>query len=267
MPSVEKVESSDIRVVVLECDPYALVGMSLPLLRDPTIQLVGEAHSLRQLEVALGRLAKGKGPDVLVVGIDSPVDPELAFRGIEKVRARFPALKVLCLSLLPDLDQRHQLLERIMRSRPDGLLLKPECGEGLGLAVEKCAQGWFVVTRTTEEWVVAWLAGRQSFTVEQRGWPEEVDEEMIRVARLRFLRGLEVAEIVDETGLAKNQVDYKLKKIKSIMGIRGSRHLMTRAFWWVSRTLFFDESAFRGMDVRVTGGDRKAKGRSSTKRK
>lgn len=57
---------------------------------------------------------------------------------------------------------------------------------------------------------------------------------MIQIAVMRFVRGLETSQIIEETGLSKNPVDYQLKKIKELMEIVSSRNLLTQGFNWLS---------------------------------
>ncbi len=129
----------NIRVVILEDDPFARNWMVLIAVRDWRTRVVGEASSLVEL---MPFLKNSSGADLLILDTDIPGGedwlPEINKR-MDRLKT-FP--KVLCTGIQPN----PRVLRQLDRPAYMGYILKGEICYSLAWAVSQAMNGFWVVT-------------------------------------------------------------------------------------------------------------------------
>jgi DNA-binding NarL/FixJ family response regulator len=220
------------RVIILEDDFFARDAIAQRLQRDAFIRVVGEAHAPSQVLELI--TSASNPPHLLLLDLDFPRGIDQIFILITSVRQTFPALKILCLSLLAE----PEIVHRAIRAGIDGYLQKNECADGLCLAIEHCLAGEFVATPTIAQVLTTGGIGRACFVLPRVDLPPTMAEHLRRVAYLRYVRGLTGDQIAEEMVLSRLTVDSYLKQIKSILHIATRSNLLTRGFMAITRLLW-----------------------------
>lgn len=121
--------AKDLRVLLVEDDPFARDLMSMLLARDWRTRVVAEAGS----EGDLHRIFQNDfhNIDVIVLDTEAPDDSEWPFRLANMARLEDPNLTVVCTATRCHADR----LRRIIEMGLNGYLVKPEIGYSLAAAV------------------------------------------------------------------------------------------------------------------------------------
>ena len=120
-----------IQVVIADDHQIVLDGLKSLLRYEKDIKVIGEAlNGIKLLE-----LLKTQQADIAVIDIDMPL-----MNGIEttkEIRARYPAIKILILSMYND----NNYISRLIESGASGYILKNKGKEELVSAIRKIAEG------------------------------------------------------------------------------------------------------------------------------
>jgi len=136
-----------IRVVIAEDHAIVRAGLKRILDESPDIEVVGEAADGHQ---ALERVRESR-PDVAVLDVTMPRKDGLDT--LKELRARYPGLRILILSMHPE----EELATRFLRQGADGYLTKQSAPEQLLGAIRKIHGGGKYVSAALAERLAARL--------------------------------------------------------------------------------------------------------------
>lgn len=202
----------DVRVLIVEDDPYARDCMALLLTRDWRTRLVGEAGT----EVEAGR-ALAQPVDVILLDTEVPENPEWPFRWAGQVRTRHHRPVTLCTGTRPTYEVLRQLL-------PDGFggyILKSEVLYALAGAVRLAAAGKWVTTPGVQQ-----LAHDRRLTLPANtvvlsgtGLITDFTTRESEIARLAILFSQSQPDLAEELQIRQDQVGKLVSSAYEKMGL------------------------------------------------
>jgi DNA-binding NarL/FixJ family response regulator len=204
----------DIRVLIIEDDPYARDLMSLLLTRDWRTRVVGEVVSEDELNDFLSdELQK---VDVVIIDTEMPGEPDLPFR-LASVTQKLPRPPAI---LYTGTLTKHEIIDRVCRSENAGYVLKQEILYGLGAAVALVAKGTCVVTPGVFQ-----IAGRYGFPngtmiLDSRKRTTNFTGRENELIRLGIIFNLAIRDIADELVLGAGWVSEIVSGIYKKLGLR-----------------------------------------------
>jgi DNA-binding NarL/FixJ family response regulator len=221
----------DIRVIIVEDDFYARDALAQRVQRDPQMRVIAEPETPEQ---ALELLAAEPAPQLMLIDLDFPGEPDRGLRLVEQARGRSRDLLILCLTLEP----APEMIPRLVDAGVDGIMMKNECRDGLMLAIEGCVAGDLVITRSIAPLLSRFALKRPARVIPDVSLPEDMSPRLRTVAYMRYIRGLTPDQIAEELVLSSNTVDGYLREIKAILRLDRRHNLPTRGFYNVTRGLW-----------------------------
>jgi len=128
----------EIRVAIVECDPYARDLMALLLWRDWRTRVVAEVAHPRDIRHVL----QEETPDLILFGVDDPDQVSRLAEAIQAPPVEPGALKTLCVATVPD----RTALDRCLAVQFHGYLLRSEIAYALAWAASLAMRGRWVTT-------------------------------------------------------------------------------------------------------------------------
>lgn len=128
----------EIRVAIVEDDPYARDLMALLMWRDWRTRVVAEVGQPEDIHPTLDE----EHPDFIILDVDDPDKVNRLADAIQASSVETGELKILCVATSPD----RTTLERILASQFHGYLLRNEIGYALVWAVCLARTGQWVAT-------------------------------------------------------------------------------------------------------------------------
>ncbi|MCX2740779.1 response regulator transcription factor [Pontibacter anaerobius] len=124
-------ENSTIRLIVTDDHKIVREGIRSLLEQDDQIEVVGEAANGQELL----QLLEYTDADVVLMDVKMPVMD--GFEAINSIKANYPDIKVIVLTMLEDADTLH----RLMKSGATGYLLKDTGRDELCTAIKLTSKG------------------------------------------------------------------------------------------------------------------------------
>ena len=188
---------------------------------EPDLEVCGHAEDAA---TALATAAQAR-PDLMVVDLSLPRGSGLDL--IKSLRAQFPAVRVLVLSM----HDEASVAERAFRAGAHGYAVKRESGPQIIDAMHTVLEGNFYASPS----LAAQLAGRLFGGAGRKELPEDMlsDREM-EVFRFRG-QGLSTKEIADRLGVSVKTVGSYEARIKEKLGLGDAGELMREAVLWHDR--------------------------------
>ena len=200
---------------VLIADDHGVVraGLRQILASEPELNVVGEAADGNELMAKLGATPA----DVLLLDVTMPGTrfPTL----LASLKARYPALRVLVLSMQPE----DQFAERALRDGAAGYLSKDRSSEELLEAIRKVVRGGTYVSPSFAEHLAAALGGRQP--VARHEALSDREHEVLRLIGAGRTGG----EIAAELMLSAKTISTYRTRILRKLGLRTSADLIRYA--------------------------------------
>lgn len=200
---------------VLIADDHGVVraGLRQILASEPELNVVGEAADGNELLAKLGATPA----DVLLLDVTMPGTrfPTL----LADLKARYPALRVLVLSMQPE----DQFAERALRDGAAGYLSKERSSQELLEAIRKVVRGGTYVSPTFAEHLAAALGGRLP-TARHEALSDR-EHEVLRLIGAGKTGG----EIAAELSLSAKTVSTYRARILRKLGLRTSADLIRYA--------------------------------------
>jgi len=204
----------DIRVLIIEDDPYARDLMSLLLTRDWRTRVVGEVDGEVELNLFLSdEMLK---VDVVILDTEIPGDPGNPTK-LASLTQRLPnPPRILYTGTLANRD----FLEQVTSGHCNGYVLKQEILYALGAAVALTASGNCVITPGIMQ-----IAGRFAFpngtlVLDGRRLTTQFSRREKELIRLGIIFNLAIRDIADELVLGAGWVSEIVSTIYRKLGIR-----------------------------------------------
>jgi len=210
------------RVFLVDDHPLVREWLVSLVALEPDLEICGQAEDAAAALAAVP-LAR---PDVVVVDLSLPRSSGLDL--IKDLNARFPALRVLVLSMIDEVS----VAERALRAGAHGYVVKREPGAQIVAALRMVLEGKFYASAA----LAAQLAGRIfSEGAHRGGRPEEVlsDREM-EVFRMRG-QGRKTRQIAEFLKVSVKTVGTYDERIKTKLGLVDANAVLREATLWNDR--------------------------------
>ena len=206
--------AKDIRVLIIEDDPYAQDLMSLLLTRDWRTRVVGEVSDKAELEEFL---TQGDSRiDVVVIDTEMPGKPELPFELAAMTQRLTSHPKVLYTAT----KSAREPVEKIIQAECGGYVLKNELFYALGTAVSLVANGHCVITPGIQGIVLGFDYPRGMRVLDGRKqWAAFTPRER-EIIRLAMIFNLAIRDMADELVLSPGWVSEVVSMIYLKLGLR-----------------------------------------------
>ena len=190
----------DVRVLILEDDPFARNWMALLAARDLRTRVVGEidqpAHLISFLEKSAERI------DMILLDTDIPSGEDWIPRIRETLKSinRFP--RILCTGITADARVLSQLTDPFCT----GYVLKEEIRNSLAWAISLAGDGNWIITDSIQALAssIGFQLPRPCYVLEGRYAVQNLTPHQARVARLAFLFSMERRDLADELGVTED---------------------------------------------------------------
>lgn len=206
----------DIRVVIVEDDPFARNWMVLVAVRDWRTRVVGEVDEPSKL---IPLLEDPHNPiDFIVLDTDIPGGEDWIPRILELISSKKKPPKILCTGIRPN----KAVLRELNNPAFAGYILKEEVGYSLAWAISLAADGTWVITDGVQS-----LASAEHIhlptpcmVLEGRHRIEGLTQRQADVAKLAFLFSIERRELADELGVGEDWGYQLVSAVYENLGIK-----------------------------------------------
>ncbi len=210
-----------VRIVLVDDHPVIRDGLNFLLGRQPDLEVVGEAEDEATALEVLSRT----GPDVLV--LDLTLGDRDALPLVEQVRARWPELRILVLSMHDEM----LYAERLLGLGVHGYIMKQEAPAEFLRALRKVAGGETYASPAISERLIARVRqGR--FTPAAAIGPLTVLTGRERDVLREMARGLGTREIAEALSMSPKTVDSHRRNMREKLGLASARDLVLYAVRW-----------------------------------
>jgi len=204
----------DIRVLIIEDDPYARDLMSLLLTRDWRTRVIGEVSGEGELEDFLAE--EMQKIDVVVIDTEMPGEPGLPFR-LAAITQKMPQPpKILYTGTLAN----HEYLDQISQPDKGGYVLKQEILYSLGTAVALIAKGTCVITPGVFQVAGRFGLPNGTMILDSRKRTTNFTRRENELIRLGIIFNLAIRDIADELVLGSGWVSEIVSGIYKKLGLR-----------------------------------------------
>jgi len=207
----------NIRIVIVEDDPFSRNWMALLAARDWRTHVVGEADA--PLKILPFLSSKASRVDLILMDTDIPGDEDWIPHILGAIQGMKRPPAILCTGIRPN----PMVLSRLQHPAFTGYILKDEVSYSLAWAVDLALSGKWVITdsiRSTaftlgiplpEPCVI--IDGRKTLT-------EHLTPHQAHVARLAFLFSMERRELADELGVVEDWSYGLVSQIYAQLGLK-----------------------------------------------
>ncbi len=204
----------DIRVLIVEDDPFARDLMSLLLTRDWRTRVIGEATDKKGL---VDFLSQGDSKvDVVVLDTEIPGSPILPFELAAMTQEMSTSPAILYTGTKASLEP----LKQILKAGRGGYVLKGELLYALGAAVAEICKGHFVITPGVQNVIDdASLPSGLRIMDGRKKWSAFTPRER-EVIRLAMIFNLAIRDMADELVLSPGWVSELVSTIYLKLGLR-----------------------------------------------
>ncbi len=206
----------DIRVVIVEDDPFSRNWMVLLAVRDWRTRVIGEADEPAKL---LHFLTDPLNPvDFVILDTDIPGGEDWIPRILEVLPERKTPLQILCTGIRPN----PAVLRQVSQPPFVGYILKDEIGYSLAWAISLAVEGKYVITDSIQALAVQQRISlpRPCDVLEGRGRIGHLTPRQADVARLAFLFSIERRELADELGVGEDWGYQLVSAVYENLGIK-----------------------------------------------
>jgi DNA-binding NarL/FixJ family response regulator len=206
----------DIRVVIVEDDPFARNWMVLLAVRDWRTRVIGEVSDPARL---VPFLTDPISPaDFILLDTDIPGGEDWIPRIIDIIAQQSHQPKILCTGIRPN----PEVLRQLHNPAFCGYILKEEIGYSMAWAISLAIDGTWVITDGVQA-----LAAQEHFTLpagclvlEGRHRIQGLSQRQADVAKLAFLFSIERRELADELGVGEDWGYQLVSAVYQNLGIK-----------------------------------------------
>jgi DNA-binding NarL/FixJ family response regulator len=204
----------DIRVLIVEDDPYARDLMSLLLTRDWRTRVVGEVAN--EGELALFLRDEMQKVDVVVLDTEIPGEPGLHFKLAKMTQTLPKPPQILYTATLADRD----VLEKTIHRGCSGYILKQEILYALGTSVALIDSGTCVVTPGVQQIAGRYALPNGTLILDGRRLTTNFSRRENELIRLGIIFNLAIRDIADELVIGAGWVSEIVSTIYRKLGLR-----------------------------------------------
>ena len=207
----------NIRLIIVEDDPFSRNWMALLAARDWRTHVVGEADE--PLKILPFLSAKASRVDLILMDTDIPGNEDWLPHILGAVQGMKHPPAILCTGIRPN----PTVLSRLQHPAFTGYILKDEVSYSLAWAVDLALAGKWVITDSIRAMAFSLgidlpepcviIDGRK--TMQEQLTPHQAD-----VARLAFLFSMERRELADELGVVEDWSYGLVSQIYAQLGIK-----------------------------------------------
>ncbi len=206
--------AKDIRVLIIEDDPYARDLMSLLLTRDWRTRVVGEVYGEKELELFL--TDELQTVDVVIIDTEIPGEPGLPLKLAALTQQMPHPPKILYTGTLA----KREVLDEIIHSQCSGYVLKQDILYALGAVVAAVYNDTCVISPGIHK-----SAGRYAFPtgtliLDGRRLTTKFSRRENELIRLGIIFNLAIRDIADELVLGAGWVSEIISTIYRKLGVR-----------------------------------------------
>ncbi len=209
------------RVFIVDDHPVVRQGLALLINREADLMVTGDAE---EADSAL-RLIEALKPQVAVVDISLRGPDGLDL--LKSIRARFPDLPVLILSMLDEA----LYAERALRAGASGYIMKQEATEKVLIAIRRILDGQIYLSEKMASMMLQRLAG--DAPPEGQSPIAALTDRELEVFRL-IGNGLGTRQIAEQLRISVKTVESYQAHIKEKLWLRNARELVQRAAQWTA---------------------------------
>ncbi len=204
----------DIRVLIVEDDPFARDLMALLLTRDWRTQVIGEVGTHDDLEAFL---ADPTGPvDLILLDTEKPNQPNWPFDIAESIRSAADPPVILFTATQPN----PQVIQRLVREGIGNYILKGDILYALASAVAYAASGQFVITPGVQQASPRKAFPHGTVVIDGRRFATRLTQREKELVRLGNIFNLAIRDIADELVISPGWVSEILSTIYRKLGMR-----------------------------------------------
>jgi len=204
----------DIRVLIIEDDPYARDLMSLLLTRDWRTRVVGEVADEEDLTLFLHD--EMQKVDVVILDTEMPGEPGIPARLAELAKKMITPPKILFTGTKTNRD----ILEQVMSGSCAGYVLKQDILYALGAAVALTAGGTCVITPGIQQSAQRFAFPNGTVILDGRKVSVNFSRREQELIRLGIIFNLAIRDIADELVLGAGWVSEIVSTIYRKLGVR-----------------------------------------------
>ena len=206
------------RVLLVDDHPMIRQGLAALINEEPNLTVCGETGSSRQ---GLKLIATLK-PNLAI--LDISLDEQDGIELIKEVRAQFPQVQVLILSM----HDEGIYAERALRAGASGYVMKVEAAETVMAAIRRVLAGKIYISEKLTEQLLQGVA-----TVRKNARGSESPVERLTDRELEIFRhlaeGMRVREIAAQLFISVKTVESHRVNIKGKLGLKTSAELLRYA--------------------------------------
>lgn len=208
-----------IKVFIIDDDFYVRQATTSLLTKDERTEVVGSAASLTEAFLEL----KTTRPDIILLDLDFKHTRESGLEAIAPLKKSFPKAAILIFSASRD----ENLILEAMQAKADGFIWKNDATEGLGSAIERVAEGSFVVTESVARLIVGKISGllgeRPAEILPESKRYLDLTKRVEQVMRLFCIDGMSAQEIAEALHISESTVRGYIKTGYEIVGATSRR--------------------------------------------
>ncbi len=204
----------DIRVLLVEDDPYARDLMALLLTRDWRTRVVATVTDQQGLSRFLAQ--HDAKVDVVVMDTEIPEAPELAFELAEMTQSLFaePAILYTATKSSP------RTVEQLFSAARGGYILKGELFYGLAPAIAMIAAGKLVITPGIAQYVMPTVYPDDVYVLDGREMLGRFTHREGELVRLGLIFNLSTRDMADELVLSAGWISEIMSSVYQKLGVR-----------------------------------------------
>lgn len=207
------------RVFVVDDHPIVRQGLALLINREPDLLVCGDAEDAHTAMQAIA----ANPPDIMIVDIslNGPDGLDL----LKNIRARFPGLPVLILSM----HDESIYAERVLRAGAQGYIMKQESTDKVLLALRRILSHEIYVSERIANRMLQRYIGTPG-----TGQPSSISDLTDRELEVFRLigEGHSTRQIAEDLHISVKTVESYQAHIKEKLSLRSSRELVQHAIQW-----------------------------------
>lgn len=207
------------RILIVDDHPIVRQGLAKLIEQESGLKICGEAEDAPQ---ALERLSRSRA-DLAIVDLSLKGGSGLEL--VKKIRARFPRLPVLVLSM----HEESLFAERVLKAGGLGYVMKQEAPAKLVTAIRRVLGGdIYVSDKVAERIVRSFVRGRPPKAASPLALLSDRELEVFQLIG----RGLGTRQVAKALYLSARTVETYRRRLKQKLALRSAAELVHRAIEW-----------------------------------